>query len=55
MSRLGGLDGLEVALRREVGGSSVGRVVGGAGLLCGGVKFFFPRRESRGDHQGFER
>ena len=40
MSRLGGFDGLEVVLLGEVGGCSVGRVVGGAGLFRGGVEFF---------------
>ena len=39
MRRLGGFDGLEVALLGEVGGCSVGRVVGGEDLLCGGVEF----------------
>ena len=40
MSRFGGFDGLEVALLGKVGGCSIGREVGGAGLSCGGVKFF---------------
>ena len=39
MSCLGGFDGLEVALLREVGGCTVGREVGGAGLTCGGLEF----------------
>ena len=39
MSHLGGFDGLKVALLGEVGGCTVSREVGGAGLLCGGVEF----------------
>ena len=39
MSRLGGFDGLEVALLGEVGGCTVSREVGGAGLPCGRVEF----------------
>ena len=39
MSCLGGFDGLEVALLREVGGCTVGREVGGAGLPRGRVEF----------------
>ena len=39
MACLGGLDGLEVAFLREVGGRTVGREEGGAGLPCGGVEF----------------
>ena len=39
MSCLGGFDGLEVAFLREVGGCTVGREMGGAGLPCGGVEF----------------
>ena len=39
MSCLGGFDGLEVAFLREVGGCTVGREVGGAGLPCGEVEF----------------
>ena len=38
MSCLGGFDGLEAALLREVGGCTVGREVGGAGPPCGGVE-----------------
>ena len=40
MSRFGSFDGLEVALLGEVSNCSFGREVGGAGLPCGGVKFF---------------
>ena len=39
MSCLGGLDGLEVAFLREVGGCTVSREEGGASLPCGGVEF----------------
>ena len=39
MSCLGGFDGLELAFLREVGGCTIGREVGGAGLPCGGVEF----------------
>ena len=39
MSCLGGFDGLEIALLREVGGCTVGREVGGAGLPRGRVEF----------------
>ena len=39
MSGLGGLDGLEVAFLREVGGCTVGGEEEGAGLPCGGVEF----------------
>ena len=39
MSRLGGFDGLEVASLVEVGGSTVSREVGGAGLPRGGREF----------------
>ena len=39
MSCLGGFDGLEIALLREVGGCTVSREAGGAGLPCGGVEF----------------
>ena len=39
MSCLGGFDGLEVALLREVGGCTVGREVGEAGLPVGRVEF----------------
>ena len=39
MSCLGGFDGIEVALLREVGSCKVGRVMGGAGLSCGRVEF----------------
>ena len=39
MGCLGGFDGLEVALLREVGDCTVGREVGGVGLPCGGVEF----------------
>ena len=38
MSCLGGYDGLEVVLFREVGGCTVGREVGGAGLPRGRVE-----------------
>ena len=40
MNRLGGFDGLEVAFLGEIGGCSIGRELGGAGLPCGGVEFF---------------
>ena len=39
MSCLSGFDGLEVAFLTEVGGCTVGREVGGAGLPCGRVEF----------------
>ena len=39
MSCLGGFDGLEVGLLREIGGCTVGRELGGAGLPCGEVEF----------------
>ena len=39
MRSLGGLDGLEVAFLREVGGCTFGREEGGAGLPYGGVEF----------------
>ena len=48
MSRLGGFDGLEVALLGEVGGCTVGRVVGGASLSCGGVEFLSEEGEQGG-------
>ena len=51
MSHFGGFDGLEVALLGQVGGCSIGREVRGAGLPCGGVKFFL-RRESWGGPPG---
>ena len=35
MGRLGGIDGLEVALLEEVGSCPIRREVGGAGLPCG--------------------
>ena len=38
MSRLGGLDGLEVGFLREVGGCTVGKEEGGAGLPSGGLE-----------------
>ena len=38
MSRLGGFDGLEVALVGEVGGCSIGREVGEAGPTCARVE-----------------
>ena len=40
MSCFDGFDGLQVALLGEVGGCSIGREVGAAGLPGGGVKFF---------------
>ena len=39
MSCLGGFDGLEITLLRDVAGCTVGREVGGAGLPRGGVEF----------------
>ena len=54
MSCLGGFDGLEVALVREVGGCTVGREMGGTGLSCCGVEFL-SEEGKRGDHQGFAR
>ena len=48
MSRLGGFDGLEVALLRQVGGCSIGREVGGAGLRCGAVEVFSEKGEQGG-------
>ena len=48
MSRLGGFDGLEVALLREVGGCTFGREVGGAGLPCGEGEFHSEKGEQGG-------
>ena len=45
MSCLGGFDGLEVAFLEEVGGCTVGREEGGAGLPCGGVEFLSEERK----------
>ena len=39
MGRLGGFDDLKVALLGEVGGCTVSREVGGAGLPCDEVEF----------------
>ena len=52
MSYIGCLDGLEVAFLREVGGCTVGREER-AFLVAEWNSFLM--RESRGDHQGFER
>ena len=48
MSCLGGFDGLEVALHGEVGSCTVGRVLGEAGLPCGGVVFLSEERKQGG-------
>ena len=48
MSRLGGFDGLEVALLGEVGSSTIGREVGAAGFSCGEVEFFSQEGEQGG-------
>ena len=48
MSHLGSFDGLEVALLGEVGGCAIRREVRGAGLSCGGVKFFSEEGEQEG-------
>ena len=48
MCRLGGFDGLGVALLGEVGSCTVGRVVGGLGLPCGGVEFLSEEGEQGG-------
>ena len=54
MGCLGSFDGREVAFLRVVGGCTVSREVGGAGLPCGGVEFC-SKRKSRGDHRRFDR
>ena len=48
MGCLGGLEGLEVALLREVGGCTVGREVGGAGTPRGRVEFLSEDAEQGG-------
>ena len=40
MSRLGGFDGLEVALLGDVGRCTIGREMRGGGFSCGEVEFF---------------
>ena len=48
MSCLGGFDGLEVALLREVGDCTVGREVGGAGLPHRRVEFLSEEEKQGG-------
>ena len=48
MSGLGGFDGLEIALLREVGSCTVSREVGGAGLSCSRGEFLSEKGKQGG-------